>query len=359
MNCGLCWQPWTEAVEGGAKWLVVGLPWFSNTFKRNNDGKPEQRPVEPVIDEWNNWWDDKGEDKWNFSDKTDERQNDNWETKNTPIIIPPVVSDERDEIKEDSDKKEEITEELKNNVKNDLYAVFHKDFMEESDYKEKYKDSPRALKKLEEAVDFWKRFPKLNFYDKSNVDSLKEEFKDNDYILIRINRELSSWLDSQFKHYLDKSEVGRYESKAKSLVDSALSDNSYARVWVRPMIIVKISDELTIPFYVSTWLWNKNWVPEWKFYPIFWIWSDWWLNKWVESEINNYYGSPLLAAIAKELNKRYEDKKINISERWNSNQEFEDKANLWKNPVIRKKSKNWYNNINEVLKKVSEIKESD
>ena len=125
------------------------------------------------------------------------------------------------------------------------------------------------------------------------------------------------------------------------------------------MIIVKISDELTIPFYVSTWLWNKNWVPEWKFYPIFWIWSDWWLNKWVESEINNYYGSPLLAAIAKELNKRYEDKKINISERWNSNQEFEDKANLWKNPVIRKKSKNWYNNINEVLKKVSEIKESD
>jgi hypothetical protein len=64
--------------------------------------------------------------------------------------------------------------------------------MEESDYKEKYKDSPRALKKLEEAVDFWKRFPKLNFYDKSNVDSLKEEFKDNDYILIRINKELSS-----------------------------------------------------------------------------------------------------------------------------------------------------------------------
>jgi hypothetical protein len=64
--------------------------------------------------------------------------------------------------------------------------------MEESEYKEKYKDSPRALKKLEEAADFWKRFPKMNFYDKNTVDSLKEEFKDNDYILIRINKELNS-----------------------------------------------------------------------------------------------------------------------------------------------------------------------
>jgi hypothetical protein len=30
---------------------VVGLPWFSNTFKRNNDGKPKQKPIAPVIDE--------------------------------------------------------------------------------------------------------------------------------------------------------------------------------------------------------------------------------------------------------------------------------------------------------------------
>jgi len=64
--------------------------------------------------------------------------------------------------------------------------------MDEEDYKEKYKESPRALKKLEEAKDFWKRFPKINFYDTDTVDSLKEEFKDNSYILGRIKKELSS-----------------------------------------------------------------------------------------------------------------------------------------------------------------------
>jgi hypothetical protein len=44
-------EPGREAVKGGAKWLVLGLPWFSNTFKRNNDGKPEQKPVTPVVNE--------------------------------------------------------------------------------------------------------------------------------------------------------------------------------------------------------------------------------------------------------------------------------------------------------------------
>jgi hypothetical protein len=59
------------------------------------------------------------------------------------------------------------------------------------------------------------------------------------------------------------------------------------------------------------------------------------------------------------LDKKYKDKEINVSERWNSNKEFDEKANIWKKPVVRKDSKNWYNNINEILKKVSEIKESD
>ena len=250
----------------------------------------------------------------------------------------------------------ENKENLKKKVNSDLHKVFHED-LDEDIFKEKYKYYPWALQNLEEAKDFWKRFPKFNFYDKGVVDSLKEEFKDNAYILSRIDKELNSWLDPAFKHYLEKAEINEYKDKTNNLIESALSNHNYARYWTRPMIIIKLTDELTIPFYVSTWTWGKNWVPEWKFYPIFWIWSDWRLNKWRESEINNYYGSPLLAAIAKELNKRYEDKKIIISNRWNSNQEFEQKANLWKTPVTH--SKWWYDNINETLKKVSKIKAFD
>jgi hypothetical protein len=37
-------------VKGGAKWLVLGLPWFSNTFKRNNDKESEKKPAATVID---------------------------------------------------------------------------------------------------------------------------------------------------------------------------------------------------------------------------------------------------------------------------------------------------------------------
>ena len=102
--------------------------------------------------------------------------------------------------------------------------------MGESDFREKYKNSKWALKQLTEAKDFWKRFPKINFYDKSIVDSLKEEFKENEYILSRINKELKSKLDSEFKHYLEESEVNKYKNKAKTLVDYALSENKYARV---------------------------------------------------------------------------------------------------------------------------------
>jgi hypothetical protein len=59
------------------------------------------------------------------------------------------------------------------------------------------------------------------------------------------------------------------------------------------------------------------------------------------------------------LDKKYKDKEINVSERWNSNKEFDEKANIWKKPVVRKDSKNSYDNINEVLKKLSNIKWTD
>ena len=86
---------------------------------------------------------------------------------------------------------------------------------------------------------------------------------------------------------------------------------------------------------------------------MFWYSSWWWLNKWIESEIINYYGSPILAAIAEELNKLKD-----VYSWWeNTSPEFIELANLWKNPVD---NGTWvYNNINETLKMVSKIKESD
>ena len=62
-------KPWVPPVEAGNKWLVIGLPWFSNTFKRNNDGKPEQKPDDPIVidepqDEPKDNWDDKPNDNW-------------------------------------------------------------------------------------------------------------------------------------------------------------------------------------------------------------------------------------------------------------------------------------------------------
>jgi hypothetical protein len=64
--------------------------------------------------------------------------------------------------------------------------------MNESQFKAKYRNSEWALKRLEEAKDFWAIFPKTNFYDKDVVIALKEKFKDNAYILERIDKELSS-----------------------------------------------------------------------------------------------------------------------------------------------------------------------
>jgi hypothetical protein len=172
-------------------------------------------------------------------------------------------------------------------------------------------------------------------------------------VLSHINRETNGWLAPEFRHHLEKSEIDKYRDKAKSLVDSAISEGSYAECHDRPTIIIKLSDNLTIPFYVSGWSWGKLWVPVDRFYPMFWYSSWWWLNKWIESEIINYYGSPILAAIAEELNKLKD-----VYSWWeNTSPEFIELANLWKNPVD---NGTWvYNNINETLKMVSKIKESD
>ena len=49
-------------------------------------------------------------------------------------------------------------------------------------------------------------------------------------------------------------------------------------------------------------------------------------NKGRESEMNNYYGSPLLAAIAQELNKRNDD--LDISNWDATDNDFNEKINI-------------------------------
>jgi hypothetical protein len=102
----VAWQPWTEAVEGGTKWLVIGLPWFSNTFKRNNDGKPEQKPAAPIIDEWHDKWDDKWgdkwKDKWKGSSPEDDKPKKTW-----PKPVDPKKNPD-DVHKDDEPKPEDV-----------------------------------------------------------------------------------------------------------------------------------------------------------------------------------------------------------------------------------------------------------
>jgi hypothetical protein len=42
-------------------------------------------------------------------------------------------------------------------------------------------------------------------------------------------------------------------------VNSSISEGSYAEYHDRPTIIIKLSNDLTIPFYVSSWSWGKLW----------------------------------------------------------------------------------------------------
>ena len=70
-------EPWQAVVEGWNQWLVFGLPRFSNTFKRKNDGKPTDKPTnKPIEKPW---------EKWNEWDKNKEKP---W------IILPPVKPDD-------------------------------------------------------------------------------------------------------------------------------------------------------------------------------------------------------------------------------------------------------------------------
>jgi hypothetical protein len=122
-----------------------------------------------------------------------------------------VKSDERHETNENTNEKEEVvTDELKKDVRDFLYGSQFKYLLNEDRYRtirknnrklrlvedardewdKRFNNSPRASARLEEAKDFRKRFPKINFYDENVVKSLKEEFKENIYVLEKIDYEI-------------------------------------------------------------------------------------------------------------------------------------------------------------------------
>lgn len=188
--------------------------------------------------------------------------------------------------------------------------------------------SPESLEK-----DFWLEFPNINFYDEKQVKRLLYKYQENKEIMQIINKELRlTLLDKEFKHYLSKIECEKQSEKAKKLVDSAIENWHYANHFMRNIVVIEINENLTIPFYQSTWMGGKKWVKSESFYPFFWIWDDWWINKWRRSEMNNYYWIPLFAAIATELNRRYESGELDTTNRESSNKSFEKYVNLWKTP---------------------------
>jgi antirestriction protein ArdC/DNA polymerase III epsilon subunit-like protein len=74
----------------------------------------------------------------------------------------------------------------------------------------------------------------------------------------------------------------------------------------RPMVLINVNG-VRIPFYISSGKGGKKNVPVGKWYPIFGIGSDGWFNKGFEEEINDYYGSPELRAVAEWLDSNMGD----------------------------------------------------
>lgn len=76
--------------------------------------------------------------------------------------------------------------------------------------------------------------------------------------------------------------------------------NNMINYYHRNIVIVNING-VHVPFYMSTGLGGKENVQPGLWYPFFGI-KDGWLNKGTQEQINSFYGSPVLQAIAEQLN---------------------------------------------------------
>lgn len=76
--------------------------------------------------------------------------------------------------------------------------------------------------------------------------------------------------------------------------------NNMINYYHRNIVVVKIGN-VHVPFYMSTGSGGKKNVQPGLWYPFFGIKGDW-LNKGTQEQINNFYGSPVLKAVAEQLN---------------------------------------------------------
>lgn len=74
----------------------------------------------------------------------------------------------------------------------------------------------------------------------------------------------------------------------------------------RKFVVVDVNGT-NVPFYLSTGLAGKKDVAAGKWYPVFGIDKQGWINKGSQKEINNHYGSPELASVAKQLDDQIGD----------------------------------------------------
>ena len=254
-------------------------------------------------------------------------------------------------------------------IKKSLYSVFsHYEKSKEDKFRSKYKWNKYAMKQLAQAKQFWKYFSEIKFWSSNYVNELKEHYKGNEYVLEMINKFSQSVLNPAFCRPLRRANVELYSNIAKKMVDQALLQKKTAIITERPIISIKLDDNLVIPFYISTWEWGKLWVKTDKFYPFFWISTDdWYFNKWHQSDINNYYWMPLFAAIAIELNTRYKNNEINpyfwpklskcelVGRNIVYHEDYKNfvaYTNLWKQPDDHDQHEGIENNINTTLKKI-------
>lgn len=73
------------------------------------------------------------------------------------------------------------------------------------------------------------------------------------------------------------------------------------------MIVMVNINGVDVPFYLSTGKGGKENVESGKWYPFFGLDPDGWFNKGNQTEINDYYGSAALKAVAKALDNKFGD----------------------------------------------------
>ena len=108
------------------------------------------------------------------------------------------------------------------------------------------------MKQLAQAKQFWKYFSEIKFWSSNYVNELKEHYKGNEYVLEMINKFSQSVLNPAFCRPLRRANVELYSNIAKKMVDQALLQKKTAIITERPIISIKLDDNLVIPFYIST-----------------------------------------------------------------------------------------------------------